>query len=86
MIIYRSATSYGFRTNTLLEKFADAFGLDHFYSNFWASLHSSPNIRLAGTSFLLNHIDKSRSMEDQLHLLGNDLGLLVRDIAPIFCV
>ena len=66
-----------FRANTLLEKFCESFGASHFYTNLWLCLNSNPSVRLSGTCYLLTHINKLRSMEDQLYLLGSDLGLLV---------
>ena len=66
-----------FRANTLLEKFCESFGASHFYTNLWLCLNSNPSVRLSGTCYLLAHINKLHSMEDQLYLLGADLGLLV---------
>lgn len=66
------------RTNTILENFCENFGAAHFYASLWLCLNSNPSVRLSGTCYLLAHINKSRSMEDQLYLLGTDLSLLVR--------
>lgn len=73
-----------FRTNALCDKFAEELGLVHFYTSFWICLLNSPSVRLPGTTYLLSHLDKNRSMEDQLYLLGSDLSTLVCSLSLAF--
>lgn len=68
------------RTNTLLEKVAAAVEQSAFYSALWGSILTSPAVRLAGVSFVLLHLNRKLSMEDQLFVMGSDIELMVRDL------
>lgn len=50
-----------------------------FYSALWGSILTSPTVRLPGVSFVLLHLNRKLSMEDQLYVMGNDIELMVRD-------
>lgn len=67
------------RTNTLLEKVAAAVEQSAFYSALWGSILTSPAVRLPGVSFVLLHLNRKLSMEDQLYVMGNDIELMVYD-------
>lgn len=67
------------RTNTLLEKVAAAVEQSAFYSALWGSILTSPAVRLPGVSFVLLHLNRKLSMEDQLYVIGNDIELMVCD-------
>lgn len=67
------------RTNTLLEKVAAAVEQAAFYSALWGSILTSPAVRLPGVSFVLLHLNRKLSMEDQLYVMGNDIELMVYD-------
>lgn len=66
------------RTNTLLEKVAAAVDQSAFYSALWGSLLTSPAIRLPGITYVLCHLNRKLSMEDQLYIIGSDIELMVR--------
>lgn len=66
-----------FRTNLLLEDFCNAVGPPFFYTGIWECMLSCPSVRLYGATFLLNHLNKRQSMEDQLHMVGLDIDLMV---------
>lgn len=65
------------RTNTLLEKVAAAVEQSAFYSALWGSILTSPAVRLPGISFVLLHLNRKLSMEDQLYIIGSDIELMV---------
>lgn len=65
------------RTNTLLEKVAAAVEQPAFYSALWGSILTSPAVRLPGVSFVLLHLNRKLSMEDQLYIIGSDIELMV---------
>lgn len=67
------------RTNTLLEKVAAAVEQSAFYSALWGSILTSPAVRLPGVSFVLLHLNRKLSMEDQLYVIGSDIELMVRE-------
>ena len=67
------------RTNTLLEKVASAVEQSAFYSALWGSILTSPAVRLPGVSFVLLHLNRKLSMEDQLYVIGSDIELMVHD-------
>ena len=49
-----------------------------FYSALWGSILTSPAVRLPGVSFVLLHLNRKLSMEDQLYIMGSDIELMVR--------
>lgn len=67
------------RTNTLLEKVAAAVEQSAFYSALWGSILTSPAVRLPGVTFVLLHLNRKLSMEDQLYVMGSDIELMVHD-------
>lgn len=50
-----------------------------FYSALWGSILTSPAVRLPGVSFVLLHLNRKLSMDDQLYVMGNDIELMVCD-------
>ncbi|ETE71484.1 Protein dopey-1, partial [Ophiophagus hannah] len=69
-------SEYYERTNTLLEKVAAAVDQSAFYSALWGSLLTSPAIRLPGITYVLSHLNRKLSMEDQLYIIGSDIELM----------
>lgn len=67
------------RTNTLLEKVASAVEQSAFYSALWGSILTSPAVRLPGVTFVLLHLNRKLSMEDQLYVMGSDIELMVEE-------
>lgn len=74
------------RTNTLLEKVAAAVEQSAFYSALWGSILTSPAVRLPGVSFVLLHLNRKLSMEDQLYVMGNDIELMVCDSTLVMII
>uniref|UniRef100_H3CN39 DOP1 leucine zipper like protein A n=1 Tax=Tetraodon nigroviridis TaxID=99883 RepID=H3CN39_TETNG len=74
-------SEYYDRTNTLLEKVAAAVEQSAFYSALWGSILTSPTVRLPGVSFVLLHLNRKLSMEDQLYVMGNDIELMVEAVS-----
>ncbi|NWQ75359.1 DOP1 protein, partial [Columbina picui] len=70
-------SEYYERTNTLLEKVAAAVDQSAFYSALWGSLLTSPAVRLPGITYVLSHLNRKLSMEDQLYIIGSDIELMV---------
>ncbi|XP_059152409.1 protein dopey-1-like [Physella acuta] len=68
------------RTNLLLEDFCNAVGPPFFYTGIWECMLSCPSVRLCGSTYLLNHLNKRQSMEDQLHMVGLNINLMVDGI------
>lgn len=68
---------FNLRTNTLLEKVAAAVDQSAFYSALWGSLLTSPAVRLPGITYVLAHLNRKLSMEDQLYIIGSDIELMV---------
>ncbi|KAM6181961.1 protein DOP1A isoform 5-T5 [Erethizon dorsatum] len=69
-------SEYYERTNTLLEKVAAAVDQSAFYSALWGSLLTSPAVRLPGITYVLAHLNRKLSMEDQLYIIGSDIELM----------
>ncbi|XP_042561092.1 LOW QUALITY PROTEIN: protein dopey-1 [Clupea harengus] len=74
-------SEYYDRTNTLLEKVASAVEQAAFYSALWGSILTSPAVRLPGVSFVLLHLNRKLSMEDQLYIMGSDIELMVEAVS-----
>uniref|UniRef100_A0A3P8R2M9 Dopey N-terminal domain-containing protein n=1 Tax=Astatotilapia calliptera TaxID=8154 RepID=A0A3P8R2M9_ASTCA len=74
-------SEYYDRTNTLLEKVAAAVEQSAFYSALWGSILTSPSVRLPGVSFVLLHLNRKLSMEDQLYVMGSDIELMVEAVS-----
>ena len=66
------------RTNVLLEEFCEAADPPFFYTGLWECILNCPSVRLPAVTFLVNHFNKRRTMEDQLHMMGLDIDLMVR--------
>nr|XP_056712061.1 protein dopey-1 [Euleptes europaea] len=74
-------SEYYERTNTLLEKVAAAVDQPAFYSALWGSLLTSPAVRLPGITYVLSHLNRKLSMEDQLYIIGSDIELMVEAVS-----
>ncbi|XP_048209591.1 protein dopey-1 [Perognathus longimembris pacificus] len=74
-------SEYYERTNTLLEKVAAAVDQSAFYSALWGSLLTSPSVRLPGITYVLAHLNRKLSMEDQLYIIGSDIELMVEAVS-----
>ncbi|XP_054637184.1 protein dopey-1 isoform X6 [Dunckerocampus dactyliophorus] len=74
-------SEYYDRTNTLLEKVAAAVEHSAFYSALWGSILTSPAVRLPGVTFVLLHLNRKLSMEDQLYVMGSDIELMVEAVS-----
>ena len=78
--IYYFVTCFKFRTNKLLEEFCEAAEPTFFYGCLWECVLSFPAIRLAAITFVLEHFNRKRTMEDQLFFMGTNIDLLVGEI------
>ncbi|XP_066558430.1 protein dopey-1 isoform X2 [Amia ocellicauda] len=74
-------SEYYDRTNTLLEKVASAVEQSAFYSALWGSILTSPAVRLPGITYVLLHLNRKLSMEDQLYIIGSDIELMVEAVS-----
>ncbi|XP_051999915.1 protein dopey-1-like isoform X1 [Xyrauchen texanus] len=74
-------SEYYDRTNTLLEKVAVAVEQPAFYGALWGSILTSPAVRLPGVFFVLLHLNRKLSMEDQLYIIGSDIALMVEAVS-----
>ncbi|XP_053397950.1 protein dopey-1-like isoform X3 [Mercenaria mercenaria] len=68
------------RTNALLEDFAEGTELSYFYTCLWECIHSCPSVRLPATIYLLTHFNRKQTMEDQLHMIGLNINLMIEAI------
>ncbi|KAF7692896.1 hypothetical protein HF521_010506 [Silurus meridionalis] len=74
-------SDYHDRTNALLEKVACAVEQSVFYSALWGSILTSASVRLPAISFVLLHLNRKLSMEDQLYIIGSDIELMVEAVS-----
>ncbi|XP_059504449.1 protein dopey-1 isoform X4 [Stegostoma tigrinum] len=74
-------SEYYDRANTLLEKVAAAVEQSAFYSALWGSILTSPAVRLPGITYVLAHLNRKLSMEDQLYIIGSDIELMIEAVS-----
>lgn len=74
-------SEYYDRANSLLEKVAAAVEQSAFYGALWGSILTSPAVRLPGITFVLSHLNRKLSMEDQLYIIGSDIELMVEAVS-----
>ncbi|CAH0546183.1 unnamed protein product [Brassicogethes aeneus] len=65
------------RTTNLLENVCEGVGPPYFYTCIWQCVANNSPVRLPAISYVLAHYSRKSSMEDQLHLMGQDVGLMV---------
>lgn len=65
------------RTAHLMEDFCDGVEPAFFYGCLWECVLSSPSSRLAAINYVLAHFNRKQSLEDQLHLIGTNINILV---------
>ncbi|XP_052808898.1 protein dopey-1-like isoform X3 [Mya arenaria] len=65
------------QTDALLMDFCECTEPSYFYTCLWECVHSCPSVRLPASSFLLAHYNRKQSMEDQLHMVGLNITLMV---------
>lgn len=70
-------SDYFTRTNALLENVCEGVGPSHFYGCIWDCLASNSSVRLPAISYILSHFDKRLSTEDQAHIMGNNIEVMV---------
>lgn len=52
-------------------------GPSYFYTCIWLCVANNSPVRLPAISYVLAHYSRKLKMEDQLFLMGNDIGLMV---------
>ncbi|XP_017772866.1 PREDICTED: protein dopey-1 homolog isoform X2 [Nicrophorus vespilloides] len=65
------------RTYALLDNVCDGVGVSWFYTCMWQCVRSNSPVRLPAISYVLAHYSRKLPMEDQLHLMGNDIDVMV---------
>jgi len=68
------------RTNSLLEKVCEGVGASLFYGCLWDCLASNAAVRLPAISFVLAHYDRRLSTEDQLHIMGTNIDIMIEGL------
>lgn len=68
------------RITLLLDKISKSVGRQHFYSSLWRCVLCSPSgstVRLAASQLILRQFDKKKMTDDQLHLIGLDVDVMI---------
>uniref|UniRef100_T1J3V3 Uncharacterized protein n=1 Tax=Strigamia maritima TaxID=126957 RepID=T1J3V3_STRMM len=73
-------SEYHDRTNGLLEKVCEGVKPDFFYGCMWECVLANPNVRLPAILFVTSHFNKKKSMEDQLHIIGTNVDILIQGL------
>ncbi|XP_054267327.1 protein dopey-1 homolog [Macrosteles quadrilineatus] len=68
------------RTNSLLEKVCEGVGASLFYGCLWDCLASNAAVRLPAILFVFTHYDRRLSTEDQLHIMGTNIDIMIEGL------
>ena len=71
------ASEHTERINRLLDTVCESTDLSFFSSALWQCVHSSPEVRVPAANLILSKLDKKLTAEDQVHVLGGNLPLMV---------
>ncbi|CAG0914057.1 unnamed protein product [Notodromas monacha] len=77
-------SDYYQRTVTLLDNICGRVNPCSFYGSVWKCAFENNSVRLAAVNLILSRFNRKLSMEDQLHLLGPDLDLVVAALSTCF--
>ncbi|XP_048525451.1 protein dopey-1 homolog, partial [Dendroctonus ponderosae] len=72
-----TGTDHFDRTNKLLEDVCDGVGPPYFYTCIWQCVANNSPVRLPAVTYVFAHYSRKLPMEDQLYLMGHDIGLMV---------
>ncbi len=65
------------RLINLLDNLANQSDEFYFYTCIWSAIHLVPSVRYSAITFVLNHFDKRKNMEDQMYLIGLSVETMV---------
>jgi hypothetical protein len=65
------------RISALLDNLANRIDKFYFYTCIWSAIHLVAAARYPALTFILNHFDKRKTMEDQLYLMGSSVETMV---------
>ena len=65
------------RICALLDNLATRIDKFYFYTCIWSAIHLVAAARYPALTFILNHFDKRKTMEDQLYLMGSSVETMV---------
>ena len=68
------------RTSTLFDKICKGVTPSFFYGCLWKCVAENPQIRLPAYTYILSHLDRKKSIEDQLDILGENLDLMIHSV------
>ncbi len=66
------------RINRLLDKICENIDLTFFSSALWQCVAFSPDVRVPAANVILSKLDKKLTAEDQVHVLGGNLPIMVQ--------
>ncbi|KAF7267207.1 protein DOP1 homolog [Rhynchophorus ferrugineus] len=72
-----TGTDHFDRTNSLLESVCEGVEPTYFYTCIWQCVANNSPVRLPAITYVLSHYNRKLAMEDQLYLMGHDIGLMV---------
>lgn len=62
---------------TLLDHLANRTDEFYFYTSLWSAINLAAPVRHSAMTFVLNHFDKRKTIEDQFHLIGLSTQIMV---------
>jgi hypothetical protein len=66
------------RVISLLDNLANQIDEFYFYTCIWSSIHLAASVRHSAITYIINHFDKRKNIEDQFHLIGFSVETMVK--------
>ncbi|RWS29873.1 protein dopey-1-like protein [Leptotrombidium deliense] len=60
-------------TDNLLRKVCEGVGKEYFHGSLWRCILNNPSVRLPAVSFITLHFAKKKPLEEQRHIMGNNV-------------
>ncbi|CAB3407671.1 unnamed protein product [Caenorhabditis bovis] len=70
-------TEFYERTLTLLDRVCEKVGPREFYASLWKAVRNQPPVRLPAMIYVNAKFDKSKSLDDQIHVIGDHVDDMV---------
>ncbi|KAL7632631.1 UNVERIFIED_CONTAM: hypothetical protein RMT77_017069 [Armadillidium vulgare] len=65
------------RTSYLLQRIGEGVGMTEFFGCMWECILNNSNVRLPGLVYITNSFNKKATTEDQLHIIGTNVDVMV---------
>lgn len=68
------------QTVVLLDKICEGISPSIFYGSLWKCMAENPQVRLPSFIYVLSHLDRKKSVDAQLEILGDNLDIMIHSL------